>query len=278
LKIKRAEIFLLRLPLSQPFNHHTAARSHTDNIVIRLRSNGLDGYGEGIPRSYVTGESAQSAFEILRRTLIASLGGRSFPSIEEVREYLSHMCVNPLWQSNVSAFCAFETALFDLSSKYWDYSLESIFGTCWNQPPPYSAVIPLLPPDRMEGFLTLLRENGMKTVKIKVGNRIDPMVFEQTLSVLGTDVDLRVDANGAWTEKEALQNIERMETYGVRAVEQPVAKENFRGLKEITTNSKIPIVADESVCSVEDARRLLEMGHVTPPMSDSLNAVAFSVR
>ncbi len=73
-------------------------------------------------------------------------------------------------------------------------------------------------------------------------------------------MNLRVDANGAWTVKEALKNIEQLEAFGVQAVEQPVAKENLRGLKEVTVHSRIPIIADESVCSVQDARNLLETG------------------
>ena len=260
MKIERAEIFLLHLPLSQSFSHHAVSRSYTDNIVVRFRSNGLEGYGEGVPRTYVTGESAHSSFEILRRKLVDLLTGKTFYSVEGVRKYLSDLSASPLWQTNLSAFCAFELALLDLSSRYWDHSLEGIFRTRWNQPPPYSAVIPLLPYDRLEPFITLLYEHDMRSIKIKVSARVDPPVFEQTLSVFGTDVDLRVDANGAWTEKEALKNIEMMETYGVRAVEQPVAKENLRGLKEVTAHAEALIIADESICSMEDARKLSEMG------------------
>jgi len=208
----------------------------------------------------VTGESAHSTFQTLRQTLLGSLSARTFNSVEEVKKYLSDLGLSPIGQSNLSAFCAFELALLDLSAKYWDHSLERIFGTHWNQPPPYSAVIPLLPPGKLKGFLALVRKNAMRNIKIKVGTRIDPVVFEQTLSILGPDVDLRVDANGAWNEAEALRNIEQIEPYGVRAVEQPVEKKNLKGLKEVTARSRIPIVADESVCSAEDARKLLDMG------------------
>jgi len=260
LKIESARIFLLRLPLSQPYNHHGVSRRYTDNVVVRLRSDGLEGYGEGVPRIYVTGESADSAFEILRQRVRDCLARTSFSAVEEVRRYLSRMSVSPFWQSNLAAFCAFELALLDLSSKYWDQPLETIFRTRWNQPPLYSAVIPLLPPERMEAFLTLLQKNDMRIIKIKVGADVDRAVFERTLSVLGTDVDLRVDANGAWMEREALKNIELMKTYGVGAVEQPVAKGNLKGLKAVTSLSKTRIIADESVCSLEDARNLLNLG------------------
>lgn len=169
------------------------------------------------------------------------------------------MSRSPLCQINLSAFCAFELALLDLSSKYWNNSLESIFRTRWSQPPPYSAVIPILPLDRLEAFVTLLQMNDMKNIKIKVGARINPAVFEKARSVLGNDVDLRIDANGAWTEKEALNNIELMEPYDIRAVEQPVAKDNVRGLREVTAHSRPLIVADESICSFKDGKNLLEM-------------------
>ncbi|NIO05706.1 MAG: hypothetical protein GTN74_14205 [Proteobacteria bacterium] len=259
MKIEAADIFALHLPLLQRYNHHGVTRSYTDNIIVRLRSNGLEGYGEGVPRSYVTGESVRSAFRIIRSALIASLGGRSFRSFGEVKTHLSKLVTTPLCQNNLSAYCAFELALLDLSCKYWDCSLESAFRTEWHQPPPYSGVVPLLPPDRFEVFLNLLKKNDMKKIKLKVGVQIDFGLFERAFAVLGADVDLRVDANGSWTEKEALAHIAQMEKYGIKAVEQPVAKENLEGLKAVSAHSNIPIVADESVCSLNDAERVLAM-------------------
>ncbi|NIQ39017.1 MAG: hypothetical protein GTN81_10560 [Proteobacteria bacterium] len=259
MKIELAEVFLLSLPLSQPLNHHIISRTYTDNIVVRLRSNGLDGYGEGVPRSYVTGETARSAIDFIKGTLIPPLAGRDFASIEEVRVHLFDSNKSLRCQNNLSAFCAVELALLDLACKWWDCSLESVYRARWRQPPPYSAVVPLLPPSRLEHFLSRLKQNDMRNIKLKVGARIDPTVFEKTLSILGPDVDLRVDVNGAWTEQNALKNIERLGTYGVRAVEQPVAKRNLQGLKKVASQSVIPIIADESVCSFDDARRLLDM-------------------
>ncbi len=99
----------------------------------------------------------------------------------------------------------------------------------------------------------------MRDVKFKVGVQLHSGIFEKARTTLGPDVDLRVDANGAWTEAEALKNIAQLEKYGISAVEQPVAKEDFQGLKRVSAHSNIPIIADESVCSLEDAKRLLEM-------------------
>ena len=220
----------------------------------------MEGYGEGVPRTYVTGESVQTALDTLRGPILRAAGSERFGTLGDVEEYLLDLSRSPLCQRHLAAFCAFELALLDLSSRTWDSPLETIFGTRWTEPPPYSAVIPLLPPDRMLPFLGLLENNGMKRIKIKVGEPFDPRVFERVISVLGSDVDLRVDANGAWTETAALKHIEIMEEYGISAVEQPVAKDNIRGLREITSRSPIPIIADESVCSLEDAAKLIDLG------------------
>ena len=234
------------------------SRSYTDNIVLRLRCDGLEGYGEGVPRTYVTGETPQSALTTLTEAMVPSLAGRNFESPEAVKAFLDGMVNSSLCQHNLAAFCALDLALLDLSSKCWRRSLERILGTSWHSPPPYSAVIPLLPPDRLEPFLGLLRKNAMKYVKIKVDTHVDPSVFDRTLTVLGPDADLRVDANGAWTEAGALRNIEMLKTYAVRAVEQPVAKDNLEGFTKVAHQSDIPVMADESVCSLDDARKLLD--------------------
>jgi muconate cycloisomerase len=97
----------------------------------------------------------------------------------------------------------------------------------------------------------------MRSIKIKVGVHIERRVFEETLATLGPDVDLRVDANGAWTEAGALKNIDLLKAYAVQAVEQPVAKNDLDGFKTVTQYADMVVIADESVCSLEDAEKLM---------------------
>jgi L-alanine-DL-glutamate epimerase-like enolase superfamily enzyme len=206
----------------------------------------------------VTGETAQSAFRTLTEAMVPSLARRNFDSPETVKAFLHGMVSSLLCQSNLAAYCALDLALLDLSSKCWSRSPEQILGTSWHTPPPYSAVIPLLPPDRLEPFLSLVQKHAMRYVKIKVSTHVDPSVFNRALTVLGPDVDLRVDANGAWTEAGALANIQALKAYTVRSVEQPVAKDNLEGFRNVAHQSDIPVMADESVCSLDDARKLLD--------------------
>jgi muconate cycloisomerase len=105
-------------------------------------------------------------------------------------------------------------------------------------------------------LLSLIRDQRMAFVKIKVGNNKDLDILSQVRQTLGEEVDLRVDANGAWSAEEAEERITAMMAYGISSVEQPVAKENIKGLKRVSESVPIPVIADESVCFEQDAENL----------------------
>ena len=68
-----------------------------------------------------------------------------------------------------------------------------------------------------------------------------------------------MDANSAWTPAEAIARLREMQPYRISAVEQPVAKADFAGLKQVSEAIQIPVIADESLCNEDDARRLIDL-------------------
>jgi muconate cycloisomerase len=70
-------------------------------------------------------------------------------------------------------------------------------------------------------------------------------------------VTLRIDANCAWNAKETLRQLEAMQAFSLTGVEQPVPGEDIAGMREVTAAGLVPVVADESLCSLEDARTLI---------------------
>lgn len=78
---------------------------------------------------------------------------------------------------------------------------------------------------------------------------------------VGYDVNLRIDANQGWNYKEAIYTLKEMEDSGVEIelVEQPVPGHDFEGLKMVTDNVDIPVMADESIFTPRDAMRIMEM-------------------
>jgi muconate cycloisomerase len=94
---------------------------------------------------------------------------------------------------------------------------------------------------------------------LKVGSSYDLEILQRAREILGWDVDIRVDANCAWSAPEALRRIKEMQSYRISAVEQPVAKADFEGLQAVSAASGVPIIADESLCNEADARRLIDL-------------------
>jgi muconate cycloisomerase len=124
----------------------------------------------------------------------------------------------------------------------------------------YDAVIPFSSPRKLVALALVIRALGITQVKIKVGDDLDRDLHSLELlrKVLGRDVDLRVDANCAWTPAEAVEAIERMGVHGIAAVEQPVAGDDLDGLRHVSDAVTVPVIADESLRTVDEARRLAE--------------------
>ena len=118
-------------------------------------------------------------------------------------------------------------------------------------------------PDEMAKDSLEATRAGYKTLKIKVGKdaNLDIERMKAIRNAVGYDVDLRIDANQGWKPKEAVQALRRMEDAGlnIEFVEQPVEAFDFEGLKLVTDNVSIPVLADESVLSPKNAIKIIQM-------------------
>jgi L-alanine-DL-glutamate epimerase-like enolase superfamily enzyme len=103
-------------------------------------------------------------------------------------------------------------------------------------------------------------KKGFKALKVKVG--VDPIEDVERVKMIrdavGSDMQIRIDANQGWTPRQALEALNKMKKFNIQFAEQPVPAENLKGLIEVRKNSPIPIMADESVHSPEDALRLIQ--------------------
>jgi muconate cycloisomerase len=117
----------------------------------------------------------------------------------------------------------------------------------------------MMSPEQMKQIFKLVKFNHMRFVKLKVGTDADLSTLRMVRDHLGFEVDIRVDANSAWSPSEAIDRLKEMEPYRISAVEQPVAKADFTGLKQVQDAVQIPVIADESLCTEEDARRLIDL-------------------
>lgn len=259
MQLKQIEFFRLQIPLCMPIKHYLAERSHSENIVVKVVSDsGVVGYGEGIPREYVTGETTAASLAFLRNHLIPQSNGLHWNDPEDLFGKLRELISETKRARAPAACCALELAILDAAGKKWRKSVAELLGA-GGEPLVYSAVIPMMSQPSFHRLLHLIREAQMSFVKIKVGNERDLAVLSLAREILGHQVDLRVDANGAWSAEEAEKRLGAMMAYGISAVEQPVAKHDFAGLKRLSDRMDIPVIADESLCLENDAEDLASL-------------------
>jgi len=257
--LKKIDLYLLQIQLCMPIKHYLAERTHSENLVVKVvTDSGVVGFGEGIARQYVTGEVMEASLRFLQDHLIPQLNGFHPSGPSDLIEALAELLSEDNRAQAPAACCALELAILDAAGKTWSQSVAQMLGG-GDQPLIYSAVIPMMSPPSFHRLLQVIRDMEMSFVKIKVGNERDTEVLSLAREILGHEVDLRVDANGAWSSEEAQKRIAAMMAYGISAVEQPVPKEDIQGLKLLSEQVEIPIIADESLCLERDAKKLTSL-------------------
>ncbi|MGE3267670.1 MAG: mandelate racemase/muconate lactonizing enzyme family protein [Chloroflexota bacterium] len=262
LRIERIGAHLVELPFRFSFGHALASRSSSTNLIVMIQlADGSIGYGEGVPREYVTGETAETALARVIDEYGPQLMGRELPDREVASRLRALRDELHLFKAVPgAAWCAVETALLDAIGKAAGRPATDLLGGAARQTVRYGGVAPFASGPALIGLLLFFRAYGFQDVKLKLGRGTDKDVTTVRLArqILGEHVDLRGDANCAWTADEALAMAERLRPYGVDSYEQPVSADDVAGLTMLTAALPEDIVVDESLCSVADARRLIE--------------------
>jgi muconate cycloisomerase len=260
MQLKQIDLYRVQIPLCVPFKHSLASRTFTENLVIKVTTeDGVVGYGEGIPRRYVTGETVDTGLRFLQNYLIHRINGFQITGRADLEEALAELAPVQKRAQAPGVCCALELAILDAAGKSWGQSLAEFLGGT-DKPLIYSTIIPMLTPPIFRRALQLFRDLEISFVKIKVGRKNDIDLLALARQVMGEKVDLRVDANGAWSAEEAEERIATMVPYSISAVEQPVAKEDIHGLRWLTERAPVLVIADESLCTEQDAEMLASLG------------------
>jgi L-alanine-DL-glutamate epimerase-like enolase superfamily enzyme len=175
----------------------------------------------------------------------------SFSDPERYWHYLHH-----LFPNNSFLVCALDMAGWDIYGKLKGKQLHQLWGLDPANSPLTDFTIGI---DSIEKMVLKMKEQPWPIYKIKVGVPDDiEMVAELRQH---TDSVFRVDANAGWTLEQALQKIPVLKELGVELVEQPLAKDNWEGMKTLFKESSIPIIADESCVSESDVEKCHQHFH-----------------
>lgn len=263
MKIASVDVYAVRLPFRVAFGHSLATRSYSDNLIVRVKlDNGSEGWGEGVPREYVTGEDLESAYTKVKTSYAPCFIGLDVSHPEKVIEYLTQQfqAFGLESLSEGSSWCALELAVLDAVAHGHGNSVAQWLGSVKKDKVRYGAVVPFCGRKALIGLLLFYKLYGFQTVKLKVGRNLDEDVVRVKLArrLLGRSAILRVDANSAWSVEETLRAAERMREFDVVSYEQPVSKDNLSGLIKITASIPEEVVVDESLTTMDECQRLIE--------------------
>ncbi|WP_186725661.1 mandelate racemase/muconate lactonizing enzyme family protein [Planomicrobium sp. CPCC 101110] len=258
--IKKVEAKVISTPFNVSFRtSYGDMPTSQSHIIVRITDEDeVTGIGEASPLPFFTGETAQMMKLAIESELRPALIGEHIFSIEKI-----HQKMDAVLYPATGAKSAVDMALWDLKGKRLQTPVYQLLGA-------EKKIVPLvyaLGEDTPQNMARLAQEKtkqGFGTVKIKIG--IDPEkdieAVKQVRQAVGEEISLRVDANQGYTVKKAIKVMGKIEQYAIDYIEQPVPYWNTDGLAEIRRHTGIPIMADESIHSVQDALNLIHKGAV----------------
>lgn len=233
-----------------PFGISYGTSSDIHNVLVRLRYENFEGVGEAAPASYHA-ESIPTVNAVLQRWSDSEILGNDPFAIEGVVRKLDKSIAG-----NAAAKSAVETALYDLAGKMLGVPVYRLLGLSGLDAPMTDFTIGIDSLDVVEKKTEEAVQAGYRILKVKQGTAFDKEIIKRVRKV-APDIPLRVDANGAWTPKQAIAMSNFLAEHGVEFIEQPLHK--FAHLEDwriVRANSAIPIFADESCMRANDAGRL----------------------
>ena len=234
------------MPLENPFTIARGTQTAAENVIVRITDDaGTTGVGGAAPSSHY-GETADTVAAVLPALLDAVERVGDPHAIHEIEGELRAV-VN----GNPAARCAVSIAVHDLAAKRLGVPLYRLWGLDPSEAPKTSFTIGLDETDRVREKAADAVAAGHSVLKIKLGTDRDRELVDAVRDA-APEARLRVDANEAWTPKEAVRKADWLAERGVEFVEQPVPAEDPEGLRHVYERSALPIAADESCVTAAD--------------------------
>ena len=237
------------LKFRHPFTISKGTKTHQPTLIVELEHMGIKGYGEACAIAY---------YNIPVEKMISDLESKkqfvekfAFTDPERYWHYLHH-----LFPQNNFLVCALDIAAWDLFGKLKGKQLYELWGGDISKNPICDYTIGI---DTMEKMLAKMKEKPWPIYKIKVGT-VDDIAIVKALRE-NTNAVLRVDANAAWSLETALKLIPQLKELGVELVEQPLAKDDWEGMKVLYKESALPLYADEACVLEQDVEKCKDHFH-----------------
>ncbi len=259
MRVSGVELWRLSIPMKGGFGHAASHRTASELVLVGAHDGeGNVGWGEALPRTYVTGEDIETLFAHDAPAMAQQWLGREIDGLADAAAMLREAL--PGAGRKLAGFGAFELALLDLSGRHFGGGLADVLGGISGPELPAGIVIGFeVPTAKLERHCAALRFGRRRYIKVKVGADDDEIRMATVARVFG-ELPIRIDANATWGAEEALRRLAALARFPIASVEQPVAPDDLTTMRRIRETLGLSVMADESLCTLADARRLVEAG------------------
>jgi len=255
MKIIKVEAVPFDVKLTEPFRIAIGTIFSTRGILVRVHTDeNIVGIGEGAPTLMITGETQEGALNVVNNYLANVLVGKDPLNIGKLIADMDKTIIG-----NPSAKAAVDIALHDVLGKAAGKPLYQMLGGRVHEVAT-DCTVGIKEPEAMAKDARAIVEKGFSSVKVKIGIDVKEDIerVRRIREAVGDDVAIRVDANQGYDAKTAIKVIRELERYDIQLVEQPVPTWDIEGLRLVRQAVSIPVMADESVHTPQDAVELIK--------------------
>ncbi len=243
------KIHPLKLYLKKPFTIAYGTFYYREAIIVELKDGFYSGFGEATVITYY-GKSLAQFMDVLKKhqAFIEAL------PLDNPTTFWQQLY--PIFKNHPFILCALDVAAHDLWAKKQQLSLHQAWQLNLCNLPITNYTISI---GSIENMIAQMKAYPTPIYKIKLGTKEDIAIIKALRAT--SDAIFRVDANCAWTVEETLKNAIALKELGVEFIEQPLARENWEGMKILFEESVLPIIADESCQTATDVQKCHQHFH-----------------
>ncbi len=254
LAIEEMKLYRFDIPLRDVFTIATMSLSKAQNLLVELRTNqGISGWGEASPFHSIAGETQViniAAARELKPIVVGKNPLAIHALLQQMDAYLPY---------NATVKSAVDMALYDIASQVAGLPLYAFLGG-EKREIETDLTIGIGNPDEAGDRALAIRSMGFRIIKVKLGLSFadDRRRLAGIRKAVGPEPILRVDANQGWDRVSAVTNLAAFEEFDIEFCEQPCRAHDLQGLRYVSQRAAIPVMADESLFSAQDALDIIQ--------------------
>lgn len=246
---------IVDLPTVRPHKFKSTTINHQSHLIARVRTEeGIEGVGEAVVPGgpWWGGESVETMQVVIDNYLAPAIVGQDATRVDYLKSMMDRVAAR-----NSFAKAAVEIALFDAWGRALGVPVHQLLGGLYRESIPVTWALGAEDADIVITEAEEKLAGGIhSSFKLKMGAddpRVDADRVVAVSKTLGDRASVRVDLNAAWDEGTSTRWLPMLEDAGVDLIEQPVPGWNVDAMRRLADLLRIPIMADESLCSPQDA-------------------------